>query len=425
MIDRKTIIEKRTERKTLCEQASELLKTAGDEPLEGEDLQKFEDMHARADTLKKQIDQLERQHDAEQDAMREALDLEDPERRDREVEAVERASETDAETADLHNEAWLTYMRGGDMAINAAKPEIREVWARAAWTTQADANGGYAVPTRVHEQVVIQSKQVNAVERAGAFVINEPMNGPYNVPTIDDSGVTGDMGGEGNAATADATPTFGNADLTDYRFDSDGIQVSRQMLNGSPVNLEMVIARLFGLRLGQAMQTKFTVGTGSSQPQGVVTGASVGKTAAAEDAITYDELLDLIHSCPQHIRALGSAGGVGFMGADMVLAMLRKLKDDNNMPIFVAGDATLNKPDTILGYPFTANDDVVAPEASAKSLVFGSFAAYWIKKVGQVRIYRDPFGLVSKEQVQFYAFWDAGGAVTDSTALKVLQMAAS
>jgi hypothetical protein len=49
-------------------------------------------------------------------------------------------------------------------------------------------------------------------------------------------------------------------------------------------------------RIGRGTNQHFTTGTGSSQPQGIVTGATTGVTAAGVAAITADELIDLVHS---------------------------------------------------------------------------------------------------------------------------------
>ena len=67
----------------------------------------------------------------------------------------------------------------------------------------------------------------------------------------------------------------------------------------------------------------FTTGTGSAQPQGIVTGATSGVTAAGVAAITADELIDLQHSIDPAYRNERSK----FMLSDTALKGLRKLKD--------------------------------------------------------------------------------------------------
>ncbi|MFQ5518293.1 MAG: phage major capsid protein, partial [Acidimicrobiia bacterium] len=49
---------------------------------------------------------------------------------------------------------------------------------------------------------------------------------------------------------------------------------------------------MLGERLGRIQSSQFTTGTGSSQPHGVVTASTLGKTAASATAITGDEILD-------------------------------------------------------------------------------------------------------------------------------------
>ena len=62
------------------------------------------------------------------------------------------------------------------------------------------------------------------------------------------------------------------------------------------LDAEAFISRKFAERLGRIHNQHFTTGTGSSQPEGIVTGATSGVTAASATAFTADELIDLQHS---------------------------------------------------------------------------------------------------------------------------------
>jgi len=69
-----------------------------------------------------------------------------------------------------------------------------------------------------------------------------------------------------------------------------------------------------------------------------------------------------------------------FMFNDNTLAYLRKIVDGESKPIWQP-TITQNVPDMILGYPYTINQDMASIGANAKSMLFGDFKNYIIRKV--------------------------------------------
>ncbi|MBF9641246.1 phage major capsid protein, partial [Streptococcus pseudopneumoniae] len=67
--------------------------------------------------------------------------------------------------------------------------------------------------------------------------------------------------------------------------------------------METLLADLLGERLGRIANLRLTTGSGSSAPQGVVTGSTLGVTAAAQSAIAFDETIDLVHAVDPAYRA--------------------------------------------------------------------------------------------------------------------------
>src|SRR4029453_6666120 len=86
--------------------------------------------------------------------------------------------------------------------------------------------------------------------------------------------------------------------------------------------------------IGRITNTHFTVGTGTGQPQGVVTGATLGKTGIVGQttAIIYDDLVDLEHAVDPLYRP-----GSSYMMADSSLKVIKKLKDTAGRPIWQPG----------------------------------------------------------------------------------------
>lgn len=104
-------------------------------------------------------------------------------------------------------------------------------------------------------------------------------------------------------------------------------------------NIEAYIQKLLALRLGRIQGKHHTIGTGSGQPMGAVTGSTLGKTGATGQttSVTYDDLVDLEHSVDPIYRA-----SARWMMHDDTLKVLRKIKDSQNRPIFVPGYETGN-----------------------------------------------------------------------------------
>lgn len=70
------------------------------------------------------------------------------------------------------------------------------------------------------------------------------------------------------------------------------------------------------------------------------------------------------------------------MFADTSLLAIRKLKDGDGNYLWTMGDVRVGAPAMLLDHPYSINDDVASIAASAKSILFGDFSRYWVRKVG-------------------------------------------
>jgi HK97 family phage major capsid protein len=163
-----------------------------------------------------------------------------------------------------------------------------------------------------------------------------------------------------------------------------------------------------------------------------VVGSAVGKTAAATNAITVDEIIDLVFSVD---TAYKTTGNVGFMCHPSILAAIAKLKDDNGSPIFsqtyAGADARIP---TIMGYPVTLNSNMASSLAAAgKVLLFGDFSKYFVRDVagdGGITIVRQSETYATSGQIGWVAIARSSGLLLSANAttynpVKHLIMAAS
>lgn len=332
--------------------------------------------------------------------------------------AERKAKGAKSETVELYSK-WL---RGGDRALNA------EEWGvvRNTMSTTTQSQGGYTVPTEVAKEVADALKAYGGV-RSVADVIATSGSNPINFPTSDGTSETGELIAE-NTTASGADPSFGVVTLTTYKFSSKIVAVPFELLQDAAVDMEAFIRMRLATRLGRVQNTYFTTGTGSSQPNGVVTAAASGKVGLTGQTLSviFDDLVDLVHSVDTGYRNLGNCR---FMMNDSSLKVIRKIKDSSGRPIFIPGWDGLAGPmaDTLLGYPVTINQDVAVMAANAKSILFGDFKFYKIREEMGATIFRfDDSAYVKLGQIGFLAWVRAGGNLADvGGCLKYYQNSAS
>jgi len=197
------------------------------------------------------------------------------------------------------------------------------------------------------------------------------------------------------------------------------------------VDIEAFVRNRLATRLGRITNKMFTTGTGTSQPNGVVTAATVGVTAANGSSqvtdVTYDSLVALQHSIDPAYR---EQGNTRWMFNDNTLLKLRQIKDGQSRPIFVPGYETGNPagaPDRLLGAPITINQHMADMAASAKPIMFGDFSHYHIRDVMAVEMFRFTDSAYTKKgQVGFLGWMRTGGNLVDvGGAVKTFVNAAS
>lgn len=312
-----------------------------------------------------------------------------------------------AENAQTRN-LFAAWLRGGDNAITAQE------WAqiRAAMSTGVGAEGGFIVQKDVVKSVMDALKLYGGV-RAVASIIQTESGNPFDYPTSDGTSEEGELVGE-NATATDLDVSFGVLPLVTYKFSSKTVAVPIELLQDSAVDVEAFVRQRLVTRIGRSTNKFFTTGTGTAQPRGVVTAATSGKVGATGQTatVTFDDFVDLIHSCDPAYRALGCE----FMMHDNSLRQARKLKDSQGRPIFLPGfDGLSGKmSDQILGYDVVTNQDMPTMAANAKSILFGCFDFYVIRDVMALSLHRfTDSAFAKKGQVGFLMFSRHGGQFTD------------
>ena len=316
------------------------------------------------------------------------------------------------------------WLKGGDNALSAS--EWQSV--RATMSTTTNSEGGFTVQTDVASTVIDALKAYGGM-RDAATVIRTAQGNTMQFPTSDGTSEVGELIGQNTTAT-DADISFGSRSIVTYKYSSKVCPVPIELLQDSQVDVEAFVRQRLVTRLGRITNTHFTTGTGSSQPQGVVTGATVGVTAANSTSqvtsVTYASLIDLAHSVDPAYRNLGNCS---FMMSDTAVRQVRKILDGQSRPVFNPGyevNVPGGAPDRLLGYPIYVNQDVPVMAANARSIVFGDFRAYTIRDVMEVTMFRFTDSAYTKlGQVGFLAWMRCGGNLLDTGAIRAFVNAAT
>ena len=231
-----------------------------------------------------------------------------------------------------------------------------------------DADGGYLVPEEFEHDIITGLDEANVI-RSLAKVITT--RNDRKIPVSVGHSVAAWIAE--NDAYTESNPTFGQKEIDAHKL-TDLIRISVELLQDAAFPLEQYIANEFARAFGIAEEQAFCVGTGSGQPTGIFTanGGTVGVTAAANNAVTADEIINLVYALKAPYRR-----NAKFLMNDATISQIRKLKDGNGVylwqPSLQAGE-----PDRLLGYELYTSPYVPVMAAGAYTIAFGDFKNYWI-----------------------------------------------
>lgn len=285
----------------------------------------------------------------------------------------------------------------------------RKVQSRAL-TVGTTTAGGDTVPTNFYDRLVEHLIQNSAIMQSGATILNTAGGETIQIPKTTAHSTAALVTEGGTIGTSE--PTFGQVELGAYKYGAL-IQISRELLDDTGVDLEGYLAMQAGRALGNAFGAHAITGDGSGKPDGVVHGASLGKTGGTgvSGAFSSDDLIDLFFSVIAPYRKSSAAT---WMMADSSIATARKLKDTTGQYIWQPG-LQAGVPDTILGKPVLTEPNMASVATSAKSVLFGDMSQYFVRLAGGIRFERSDDFAFDTDLVTFRALMRADGALVDLT----------
>jgi HK97 family phage major capsid protein len=247
-------------------------------------------------------------------------------------------------------------------------------------------------------------------EEVGYTILNTASGEDIKVPT--QAGFSTGSATAEAAAFAVSNPSTSSLTLRAHKFGTL-LTVSRELLEDSGIDIVGFLGRQAGNAIGNIVNERLAIGTGTVEPNGIVTASAegqVGGTGVA-GAFTADDLIELVHS----VDSQYAANRAGFQMRRSSLALLRTLKDDNGRFIY---DPTQGTDALVLGFPVFENPHVPAVAAEAKSVVFGSMPYYHVRQVGGVEIARSDDAFFTTDLVAFRVAIRVDGNLSQADAVK-------
>lgn len=299
--------------------------------------------------------------------------------------------------------------RQHELRCQMTPQEQQELRAQAVGT---DSAGGHLVPEQLLAQLDRAMLQFGGV-RANCTVLTTEGAHKVTVPTVDDTSNSGAIIAE-NAAATEQDVTLGEVVLEDYKIGSKMVRVSVELMQDSSISISGLLGSLLAERIARAEANLVTVGTGSSQHNGIVTAASDSSvTTASNTAVTYEELLQLKHSVDPAYRSMSS-----WMMNDTSYRIVKIIADSQNRPLWLP-NLVSGEPSTFDGQPVIVNQDMASGSA-AKAYLYGDIGKYYIREVRGLTMLQSDQRYFENLQVAFLAYIRTDGDLVNTSAVKYM-----
>lgn len=317
---------------------------------------------------------------------------------------------------DTLDRAFNAYLRTG--RENADLVELR------AQSVSPDAAGGFLVPETLRDKMVDRLKAFGGL--AGAVEEISTAGGEVlRWPTLDDTANVGVITAEGVApAAGGADMVFGEKTLGAFKYVAPGagnlpLRVSVELLQDSAFDVEGLISRKLGERIGRKQAVDWVSGAGTTLPFGITTGTAAAAFTSA--GITYAELVTAVHELDPAYRE-----GASWAFNDATLAKIESIVDTTGRPILNSQNDGISVGIgnmRLLGYPVVIDQafPTYTDGGTNRWGVFGDLrAGYVIRRVRDLTLIVNPYSRANEGQVEYTLWARADGTVQDANAYRVL-----
>ncbi len=192
----------------------------------------------------------------------------------------------------------------------------------------------------------------------------------------------------------ESDPTFDQVQLDAYKY-AQYTQVSRELVEDGVLDIEALIGKVLGRNIANYLGYDLTLGTGTNQPNGLVTLIPAGNKVTGTTGWTglpynpgaglgtFDIPLDVMSKLKPGYRR-----GAKWLVNDGSMFDLRKVKM-NNQYAWEPNTQGAGNPDQFMGYPVLTDPNIPRfglIAGTGVTAVFGDFSSYFVRLVRDVRI---------------------------------------
>lgn len=330
-------------------------------------------------------------------------------------EAAAKSAEPEVKTGGVAVPAIITNPSKDSSAEAEFKAFLRGMPVKAALNEGTNSQGGYAVPAQYSNDLVRPLTDLSYLRLAGARVINVQGTDAFHVPSLTYASAAS-LTSEA-ASYTEAEPTMGEVLFQPWKLTRLS-KVSEELAADSRFDLwGQILNPDFAQSFATAENSYFTTGTGTSQPSGVVTGATSSVFTEATGnttSVTADGIISTFFTLDYKYRQ-----NAVWMMNDATLQLVRKLKDSQNRYLFemnpftspgmtqigaAQGPAGVTSSGMLLGKPVITNNSMATAAANAVTILFGDFSYYWIADWAGLEMQRLSELYAANGQVGFRAF---------------------
>jgi HK97 family phage major capsid protein len=292
-----------------------------------------------------------------------------------------------------------------------------------AWDT---GSSGSLVPTTLARTLYEYMEASNGIFRAPTTKLNTTSGEQLELPRVAAHAIATQVSGQGTTL-AGSDPTFGKMTLNAFKY-GQLVVVASEVVQDAAVDVSGFLGRNIGRALGRDIATDLVVGTGSGQPNGIMTaivGAGTIATGGSLITPTVEKLIDLQYSVNDEYR---NSPDAAWLMNDSTAGTLRKLRDGAGgtvgaflwQPSLTQGIIG-GQPDRLLDKPVYTDPNVAAAGSNAKTVAFGDMSAYYVRTVGNPVIESDASRYFDTDQIGFRGKWRVDGDLIDTAAVNVIK----
>jgi HK97 family phage major capsid protein len=226
---------------------------------------------------------------------------------------------------------------------------------------------------------------------------------------LEDAAATFALTSEAAAYNA-SNPTFAEKSLVIYKFTMEN-KISEEIANDQAANLDSWLAEHIGRRWGVTENVYTIAGTGSSQPEGILTGGTAAFTLAGTNAVAAGEIPRLYHSLAAEyhpgvwtMRQSTFAKLQGLTGNQYVLVTPPQMGEGTNWRLW--------------GAPVFLSQSMGATSTATKGIAFANWNYYGLAENQGLTVTRNPYIYESTGFVAIYSRVRWGGGVLQASAVQ-------